>query len=563
LLLLRAARLLGEVGRFQPRRLTLVATLATVSALAEGAGILSLVPLLNRLGLNGDAIPPGRFELALVFYVMLVAGAALAVAKRQLAAARLNLEFVDHMRRRLHAAVLAMGWRAYSRLRASDLSHGLTHDVDLTHYGVEFLLNLGGVAVQAGVALAVVIALSPPLAGLAVLAGLLVLPLGGRLNRQIYQLGQQAGLAWQGLMADLATDLVGFRLVKTFGLAATRRAAFDSALLDVRTQELALRRAVARNSLVTRILAAVAAGVVLLLAVRGFGLAPARILAVMVALARLLQVGGRLVDGWRNVVHALPAHARALRLLARCRQAAEIEPPSEPGQPPRQTEAIESIQLKGVSVSYASDRAPALSNLSITIAGGGLTVVMGPSGAGKSTLGDVLLGLIGPDAGEMLVNGRTISRENRGAWRRRTSLLPQDPTLFGGTIRSNLVLADARASDAQLWQALTEAGADGFVRALRLGLDSGIGDRGVALSGGECQRLALARALLRRPDLLVLDEPTSALDATNEAHILASLRGLRGKATIVLITHRTQALDHADQVIRLDHGRAIPNADRG
>lgn len=551
LLLRRTWRLLSEVWQFQPRQLLIVAALSTLAAFAEGAGILALVPLLGRLGLGDPHAAPGRLETALVLYAILVSAAAVIIAARQVAAARLNLEFVDHLRRRLHRAVLAMDWRAFSRLRVSDLSHGLIHDVDQTQSAVQFLLSLGGLAIQAAVALSVAVALSPGLAllGLAIFAA--AAPASGRLGRLVYRMGQSSGAAWQQVTAELARDLNGLRMVKAFDLAASRERSFAGALDHLRQQDLGLRRALARNSLTLRIFGAIATALAIMLAVRGLGMSPARLLALIVALARLLQVGSRLTDGWRHVVHALPAHARALSLLERCRRAAEPEPS---GGSATDAGPLPDIRLEDISVRYAPDRPAALSAVSLTLPAGSLTAVTGPSGAGKSTLGDLLLGLIAPDSGTIWVGGAPLSGADRIAWRRRTSLLPQDPLLFDGTVRANLLIAKPDAGEAELRAALAAAGAD-FVDRLPRGLDCPIGDRGIALSGGERQRVALARALLRRPALLVLDEPTSALDAEAEARIMDTLAALRGRMTILLITHRPAAAARADRIIRLDHGR--------
>jgi ATP-binding cassette subfamily C protein len=164
-------------------------------------------------------------------------------------------------------------------------------------------------------------------------------------------------------------------------------------------------------------------------------------------------------------------------------------------------------------------------------------VVVGETGAGKTTLGDVLLGLLPPVSGEVLVDGVPLATLPRDAWRARVGYLAQEPMLFHGTIRDNLLFARPSATAAALDAALAAAACD-FVARLPQALDAPVGDRGVLLSGGERQRLALARALLREPDLLVLDEATSALDAETEARILQTLRALRGKCTVVFCTHR-------------------------
>lgn len=198
-----------------------------------------------------------------------------------------------------------------------------------------------------------------------------------------------------------------------------------------------------------------------------------------------------------------------------------------------------------------------MSGVSLDFRAGEITAIAGPSGAGKSTLADVLLGLLEPAAGAVLVDGLAVDDANRRRWRRSCGYVPQDPYLFHDTIRANLVWARPGAGDAALWRALELAAAADFVAGLPQGLDTVVGDRGSGLSGGERQRIALARALVGEPTLLVLDEATSQLDADNERLIVASLRSLRGRVTVVAVAHREAVLAAADRVVSLDAGRVV------
>jgi ATP-binding cassette subfamily C protein len=208
------------------------------------------------------------------------------------------------------------------------------------------------------------------------------------------------------------------------------------------------------------------------------------------------------------------------------------------------------VEVRGITVRYPTGDQPVLRDFSATCPAGALTVVVGETGAGKTTLGDVLLGLLTPESGEVLVDGVPLHTLPRDTWRERVGYLAQEPMLFHGTIRENLLFARPAATNAQLEAALAAAACD-FVSRLPQRLDAPIGDRGVLLSGGERQRLALARALLREPDLLVLDEATSALDADTEARIVQTVRALRGRCTVVFCTHRDAVRAAADEVIRL------------
>jgi ATP-binding cassette subfamily C protein len=191
------------------------------------------------------------------------------------------------------------------------------------------------------------------------------------------------------------------------------------------------------------------------------------------------------------------------------------------------------------------------SDLSFEIPAGKITAITGPSGAGKSTVADLLLGLIEPQAGEILVDGRRLGPGEQRAWRGQVAYVPQEVMLIYGSVFDNLRIAAPGADEGEMWAALRAANALDFVAALPDGGHTLIGERGARLSGGQRQRVALARALLRKPDLLVLDEALNALDRENETAVLTALRGLRGEMMVVLITHQAESLRIADGVLEL------------
>jgi ATP-binding cassette subfamily C protein len=203
------------------------------------------------------------------------------------------------------------------------------------------------------------------------------------------------------------------------------------------------------------------------------------------------------------------------------------------------------------------EQRPTLDNVDLFLPAFKTTVILGPSGGGKSTLADLLIGLLRPDEGSILVDGKKLGGDMLHDWRKSVGYVPQESLLFHDTLRANLLWARPEARDEDLWTALRLAAADEFVRRFPEGLDTMVGDRGIRISGGERQRISLARALLRRPTLLLLDEATSQLDQENERRILEALDALRGTMTIVFISHRLSALRCADLVVRIEAGRVI------
>lgn len=220
------------------------------------------------------------------------------------------------------------------------------------------------------------------------------------------------------------------------------------------------------------------------------------------------------------------------------------------------------IRVEGVHYAYPDGRA-ALRGVDLRVEPGKLLALIGSSGAGKSTLAQLLLGFLAPDQGAVQVDGRDLADIDARSWRAAVAWVPQRPQLLYGTLSENLLLARPEATIGQMWTALEQAGADQFVAALPNGLQTVVGERGVGLSGGELQRLALARAFLRDARLVVLDEPTAHLDAPATSGILATLRGLKAGRLVIVIAHRLATAAAADVVAVLEDGRVVETGTPG
>jgi ATP-binding cassette subfamily C protein len=186
-----------------------------------------------------------------------------------------------------------------------------------------------------------------------------------------------------------------------------------------------------------------------------------------------------------------------------------------------------------------------------------MLAIVGRSGAGKSTLVHALVGLVEPSAGSVRLGSYDLASAPLSAWRRAIGYVPQETILFHASIRENLTLVNAAASEAEIRIAARRAHALDFIDSLPRGFDTIIGDQGVKLSGGQRQRLGVARALLINPALLVLDEAMSALDTESEAELLRTIEELRKQIGILLVAHRLSAARTADVVCVFDTGRIV------
>jgi ATP-binding cassette subfamily C protein len=276
---------------------------------------------------------------------------------------------------------------------------------------------------------------------------------------------------------------------------------------------------------------------------------------IIVALALFGRLFPRLTTV-QSQLHALNTHVHSLGTINSLQTAAEAAAERQDGSRDRlkitqpSTLAVRNLQIR------FGDRV-VLEDINLTLGIPGLLAVVGRSGAGKSSLVHALLGLVEPSAGSIRLAGYDLASAPLGAWRRAIGYVPQETTLFHASIRDNLTLVNAGASEAEIRTAARRAHALDFINLLQDGFNTVIGDQGVKLSGGQRQRLGIARALLMNPGLLVMDEAMSALDNESEGELLCTLEELREQVGILLVAHRLGAARIADTICVFEAGRIV------
>jgi ABC-type multidrug transport system fused ATPase/permease subunit len=236
--------------------------------------------------------------------------------------------------------------------------------------------------------------------------------------------------------------------------------------------------------------------------------------------------------------------------------ALELPAEADPGSLSPQTWRGE-LRFEAMTARYSGANVPALDDVNLTIRAGESVALVGPSGSGKTTITRLLLRLLDLESGRILLDGQNLSEYTLDSSRAAIALVPQQPQLFTGSILENVRLARPDANEAQVWRALEAANLAEEIRAMPRGLETMLGEAGSGISGGQAQRLSIARALLLEAPIIVLDEPTSALDAHSEAAVKRTLELVRGTRTVIVIAHRLTTVESVDRIVVLEMGRII------
>lgn len=551
-------QLIRAAFRYERRRLLLAAGLLLLVAAIEGSGLLVLAPMLGLIGLGSGPgagtspvawVPLGltpTLDGVLLAYLALILLHALVSWRRDMTMTLLQHDLVDRLRMELFREIGNAEWAFLSRTHSAELGHTLNTDLGRISQALNALLQMSTTLAMTLAYLAIAFSLSPGLTGLTLLLGALLLLLLRRRHSAAHAGGYRVTRVNKQLQAETGEFLAGLRLLKSGNLEPVAVQRYRQRLDEVRaelhdfTQSQALTRGLLRFG------GAVALAALTWLALARLHLAPASVLVLVFIYSRLFPFLSTLQQHYERLLHHLPAYASFDLMRQRCAAAAE---PAGAAAPPPFTQRL---QLERIG--YRPPDAPAgiLHEVSLEIPWRRTVALIGPSGAGKSTLADLVGGLLAPSAGHILIDGTEL--HDRRAWRQCVAYVPQDGFLLHASVRDNLLWTRPDAREPELWRALDLAAAE-FVRELPQGLDTVLGERGLRLSGGERQRLAIARALLREPQLLILDEATSALDRDSERRIQDSLSQLHGKLTVLVVAHRLTTVRDADRIYVVEGGR--------
>ncbi|MCC9173878.1 ABC transporter ATP-binding protein [Arthrobacter sp. zg-Y179] len=536
-------------------------TIAVVVLLITASSVVGLAqPFLVRAVID-DALPHGNTRLLLFLTASMVGVAALTAAIGVIQtwlATSMGQRVMHTLRVNLFTHLQAQSLGFFTRTRGGEVQSRLTHDIS----GMQSVVTTTATGVASNLTTAVatavaMVALSPGLS----LISLVVLPPAIWLSRRVAMIRRDVTDERQRELAALHTQVEeglsvsGVRLAKTLGTVprdADRFRARSETLvgLELRSQ-LAGRWRMATMQIVFAAIPAV-----IYLAAGFPATSGGMTIGTLVAFTGLQAGIFRPVMGLLNIgvqwVTALAFFSRIFEYL-------DLEPQIRPAENPVRLDPATvrgDVRFEDVHFAY-DDGTEVLHGIDLTLPAGTATAVVGPTGSGKSTLASLLPRLNETGSGRVTIDGVDVRELAPEDLARIVGVVSQETYLIHASIRENLLLADPDATDEQLWSALAAAQMADTVGALPDGLDTMVGARGHRFSGGEQQRLAIARTILRNPPVLVLDEATSALDNTTEAQVQMALERLSAGRTTLTIAHRLSTVENADQVVVLDAGRVI------
>lgn len=543
--------------RYSPRRTLLLAGLTLCASLTDGVGLVMILPVLAMIETTTPVLPDGLAFLApwvgalsptilVALFIALILLRSAIIYFKTTVSGQLQLGLVRDLRHRCTKALLAAEWQWLAR---QDKAHQISlifQQIQRVATGVNVSVALLSTVVMGAMYLCVALLLSPVLTGLVmVIGGVVIFAMRGQYGAS-RQLGQGLNHSNKEVQGAVQETLGGLKQIRILGNEALNLHRVDQVLDKQNSHVLGFIRVTARSTAVFQSVIAILLGLLLLFGLKTPGLNFATLVMFVLIVIRMAPLVLRLQTQVNSGLNTWPAFHDVQDYLS---EATQNAPPSMPQEPAPLLE--HSLELRGVSLSYDGSNGAALTGLSCIIPANKTTLVQGPSGAGKSTLADIIMGLLTPDSGTVLIDGEVLRAGQIQAWRRSVSYVPQDIFMLNDSIRNNLLWAKPDADEALMHRALKQAAAT-FVFALPAGLDTVVGDGGQRFSGGERQRLMLARALLGDPQLLILDEATNALDGDNTAVILRSIATLRGEMTIVVISHQPLDLAQVDHVITLE-----------
>jgi ATP-binding cassette subfamily C protein len=546
---------------------TLIQTFVLIFAgFAEAISLITLLPILN-IAIKGEverSTTLGKWILSffdlisstptlsnlLILFVSLVFLKSILLFISMKKVGEIAANIAEDLRTQIIENLLKIKWSFFIQQKTGDLAAAMTTESEKS----ASLFILTGRVASFFFQVLIYLFFAFQTSGLATLSAVLVSGILIFGLRKLISLSRQAGAKQTKtqtvLLLNVSESFSSFKLIKAMGLESIISKSFYNdikALSQISIKKVISKEGV-KNSQEPVYTLAIALGIFYSIKFSLF-LTVESLFIVVLLFYRTVQRLGELQKSYQSLVLTTPGFYFVQNLINSCKNAVELETKGE------KFMFQDKITLQNLSFSYGKNQI--LEGITAEIPYGKFVSFYGGSGTGKTTTVDLIVGLLNPKSGKILIDGKNLNDLDGQTWKNQISYVSQDSFLFNDTIRNNITFKDPHHSDDEIIQALKDAEAWSFIKDLPNKLDTIVEERGGNFSGGQKQRLTIARALFRKPRLIILDESTTALDPKTEKEIIQTLLKLSGKTTILAISHQKAIKDASEIVYKLEHKKII------
>lgn len=552
-------KLLSGAYKNNKKEMIIIVLLSVINSLVSGVSILILIPILDFLEIGGSSdigvfsfalsIFSGmdyivRVVIVLLIYVMLMVSVAVLNRFIKIYNAKFVQKYIKELRAKVYNAVINSDWEHFAAQKHADLLNSFTSEISKISNAVTSFIRLFSILLTSITQVAIALTLNVELTLLVMVVGGIMLFALRKYFAIAKQNGERMRVANKQYLGEIRGQLNSIKEIKSYGVEDYNKELLNEVLDEFEHSNLRKIEMATKPPMLYSISSAVFISIL-------FFIANVILKIDMVSLALILYIFMRIWPIFSNVqgqiqsiLSSLPSAENVEKLL--------VDLKSVPTRASSDIKAVSfknEIKFDNISFSYLNSDEVVLENISFTIKANTITAIKGKSGVGKSTIVNLLMGLLKPTEGEIRIDNVVLDNENIQAFRKKIGYMPQDPIMLNRTIKENIARFNPTVTEDEIYMALEKAQALDFVKRLPDGIDTLMGNKGVRLSGGEKQRIVLARVLAKSPSILILDEATSALDKENEENIQNIIKNLSDNVTVIVISHRQSSIENAESII--------------
>ena len=550
----------------------IIISLSVINSLSKGVSIVMLIPMLNIINVGGTDIGTFSFALTLfsnmsyalriavllLVYIGLMLITSVITRHMTIYNTKFVQKYVKQLRLQVYDAVIDANWEVLAAQKHDDLLNSFTNETARISTAMTIFPTLVAIVISAITQISIAFALNIPLTAVVIIVGSIFFFAFRKFFDIAKKNGERMRKANRKYLGEIRSQLESIKEIKSYGVEAEHREILQEVLGEYETANIRRTKMATLPTLLFSMSSTVLIAIIFYIANVVLEVQMIELILIVYIFARIWPLFSKLHNQIQMLNNAIPSFESVDRTLNILNTSLKEKESGEGCM-----NLKEKIVFRNVTFTYASSDEKILDHTSFTIQANAITALKGESGVGKSTIVNLLMGLLRPNEGSILVDDTDLNNENIRAWRKSIGYMPQDPIILNKSIRENITRFNPEATEAEILLALEKSQAMGFINKLPDGLDTLMGHKGIRLSGGEKQRIVLARALVRGPSILILDEATSALDSENERNIQETIQSLKESMTIVSIAHRQSSIDSADYVINIKNGGQIEVVENG